>query len=332
MILSWQQQQWQQVWQMKLQNHLPHGLIFSGMMGIGKVKFAEYFVQMLLCEHQRTNQQTDLPKHCDTCHACRLVITKAHPDVLWVAPEKENGAITIDQIREASDFIAQSSLMQNQFKIVIISAADQMNLYAANALLKTLEEPAQGSLIILITHQSERLPATVRSRCQFLVFPCPEQKMALTWLRAQDEIKNSDPELLLRIANGAPLAALKLLEDDLFSLRQHVFEAFSPTEDPLQASSKLADESGLRILDFSLSWIEDLLRLQLGEKIEKLVNQDHAQLLLDLKEKTCLNANAQFMQYLLELRKYLCQGINLNKQLMIESMLFKWKKQHDFFS
>ena len=90
--------------------------------------------------------------YCGTCHACRLIAGRAHPNVLWVEPEKEGQTIKVDQIREVSEFVNQSSL-QGVHRIVLINPANAMNMHAANALLKTLEEPSSGA-IIFICHRS----------------------------------------------------------------------------------------------------------------------------------------------------------------------------------
>ncbi|OGT41322.1 MAG: DNA polymerase III subunit delta' [Gammaproteobacteria bacterium RIFCSPHIGHO2_12_FULL_37_34] len=323
MIYAWQQKQWQQLWRMKCDNRLPHALLLSGLLGIGKTQFADHIAQTILCEQ---NNHVSQQESCNRCHACHLVMTNVHPDVLRVEPVQADGAIVIDQIREVSDFINQSSL-QGKNKIVIIRFADQMNLYAAHALLKTLEEPSPGSLILLISHQNERLLATIRSRCQLLTFPRPPQEQALQWLCAQlkDKDNNIRPEWLLEIAHGAPLAALKLLTGNLLSLRQQIFEAFYLSDDPLHRAAMMQDQHALQIVDFCLSWITDLLRLQLSGETNIIINKDYTKQLIELRKSTVVSHNTALMLYLLELRKRLCQGVHFNKQLMVESVFIRWK-------
>src|SRR5690606_13775505 len=115
------------------------------------------------------------------CHACRLVEERTHPDLYWVEPEKAGHAIKVDQIRELGHFISQSGLMNLQ-RLAVIYPAEAMNVNAANALLKTLEEPAEGAHIILVSHQAGGLPATVRSRCQQILFTKPDKQIAINWL------------------------------------------------------------------------------------------------------------------------------------------------------
>ena len=168
MIFPWQVNQWQQLLQAKSQQRLAHAMLFTGLPGIGKAIFAQHFSSALLC--QKLNPDGN---PCDRCHSCRLIAGRAHPNMLWLEPEKPGQAIKIDQVRDVSEFISQTSL-QGDYRIVIINPADDMNTNAANALLKTLEEPSSGAHLILISNQNERLPATILSRCQRVVFQRPE--------------------------------------------------------------------------------------------------------------------------------------------------------------
>ncbi len=204
MYYPWQTSQWQQLMAAKQAGRLPHALLLSGIAGTGKAVFANSFIRNMLCT------QSSPAGYCGQCHSCRLITGNVHPNIYCLAPEKAGAAIKVDQIRGASEFVAQSSF-NGEFRFVVIDPAEDMHINAANALLKTLEEPANGAMLILISGESQRMPATILSRCQRIVFPQPEQQAALTWMKAQTDI--SQPELLLRLANGAPLAALKLARD-----------------------------------------------------------------------------------------------------------------------
>ena len=326
MIFPWQQEQQQQLWHAKQQARLPHALLFTGIAGTGKAQFADGFTRTLLCQ-----QVTPQGDYCNQCHACRLIQGRAHPNVLWIEPEKEGQAIKVDRIRDVSEFISQSSL-QGEYRVVIIHPAHAMNINAANALLKTLEEPASGALIILISAQSGQLPATILSRSQRVLFPVPKKEQALHWLKSQLTDNTLDPELLLNLAQGAPLAALKLVHDEIVPIRQELFQIFYRLSknqcDPLKAAATLQAINPLWLIDFSLSWSMDLLRLQLGESVDRIMNKDYGTQLTELKQQTQLNNNTDFMNYLQQLRKQLCVGINLNKQLVVEGLLLRWLEGH----
>jgi DNA polymerase III subunit delta' len=324
MIFPWQGEQWQQLWRAKQDNRLAHAVLFSGIAGTGKSQFAEYFARALLCkEGERAREE----QHGKDCHHCRLVAGRTHPNMLWIEPEKEGQAIKVDQIREVSDFINQSSF-NDGIRIVLINPADAMNMNAANALLKTLEEPSSGCIMILISHQHARLPATILSRCQRIIFPSPKKEQALTWLQLQLTDSAIDPELILNLAYGAPLAALRLVQDDALSARHNLFQALcqlnQQQSDPIALAAKLRECEPLPLLNFMLAWMQDLLRLQLGETQDRLINKDYATELLQLKQKTDFNSNAKFMDYLQDLRGQMSAGFNLNKQLVIETILIKW--------
>ncbi len=349
MRLPWQTQQWQQLWHAKQEHRLPHALLFAGMAGTGKFQFANHFAATLLCQKLaipaeeaqgalRPNLARSAPcassaeTSGDTCHSCRLMAGKVHPNMLWITPEKEGQAIKIDQIREVFEFIHQTSL-QGEYRIVIIHPANQMNLNAANALLKTLEEPPAGSLLILISNQLSPLPATILSRCQSIFFPCPPIEQALPWLKEQLTSKEAvNPLLLLRLTQGAPLAALQFVQEGVLSVRQHLFQtlyALSQQQaDPIKAATTLSDIDLIRFLDFMLSWILDILRLQLDGNTNAIMNEDFATQITELHQDTLLHHNIKFMDYLQQLRGQICAGINMNKQLLIESVLVRWSGAH----
>lgn len=322
MIYPWQLSQWQQLLQAKQMDRLAHALLFTGMPGIGKAKFAEAFALSLLC--QQLNQEGFA---CGECHACRLITGRAHPNVLWIEPEKEGQAIKVDSIREVGEFINQSSL-QGKYRVVIISPANRMNISAANALLKTLEEPSSGAVLILISDQNEQLPATILSRCQRILFPKPRQEEAYAWLKQHLTNETIDPALLLKLTHGAPLAALHLADEDVFALREVLFKSFillsQQQGDPIKLAAKLTDMEILPFLDFALTWLVDLIRLQLEANTNDIMHSDFTDALLDLVAKTQLKTNMQLLNYLQQMRAQVCTGINFNKQLLIESIFIRW--------
>ncbi len=329
MIFPWQVAEWRVIEHMQQANRLPHALLLSGIAGVGKLHFANHIVRLLLCEQSPSTVVAQTNTAC-TCHTCRLLAGGVHPNVLLVKPEKAGSMIKIDQIREVSDFVSKSSL-QGRERIVIIYAADQMNIHAANGLLKTLEEPLSGAILILIADQLEGLPMTIRSRCQTILFPCPAPVLALQWLKNQLTDAAIDFELLLSIANGAPLAALKLVKENILAVRQRWYTALSSLQDPIQTAAALQDEVLLNIVDLSVSFVIDLLRLQLGVDSARIVNKDFQKQLNAWQQKMDLNKSIQFMNYLQKTRKQISQGINLNKQLTIESILGRWHTGRDCY-
>lgn len=304
MILPWHTPQWQQLQHAKQQNRLAHAFLFAGIAGLGKAQFAEAFAQNLL---------NDSP----------LVASKTHPDLLWVTPEKPGHAIKIDQIREANEFMQQSSML-NGYRVLIMTAAQDMNTNAANALLKSLEEPAAGTIILLISEQPSRLLATILSRCQRINFVRPDTALALNWLNQNLKNTTLNPDLLLRLAQGAPLAALQLATDDFFENRQNLLNTLRTFTDPVKAVAKLPDIEPISLLDILLSWVMDILHLQL--QTGTMTNLDYRAELVALAKRAPMQQVLKFMHYLQQLRSQICIGINLNKQLMLESVFIRWQE------
>src|SRR5262249_52905361 len=151
---------------------------------------------------------------CGHCPSCRYSIAGQHPDLMRIellAPDAGDGTltevdtITIDRIRALTEFVQLTSHRQRA-KVAVIAPADRMNVAAANALLKTLEEPPPDTYLILVTEQPRRVPLTILSRCRKLAAPLPSADEARAWLAEQGV---ASPELALAQMGGAPLAALE---------------------------------------------------------------------------------------------------------------------------
>src|SRR5258706_733854 len=189
----------------------PHALLITGRRGIGKRSLALHFARALLCEEPRPDGSA-----CGHCPSCGYVAAGAHPDLRLIEPveyDEDGGpkavdAIVVERIRELTEF-AQLSTHRQRAKVALIAPAETMNGAAANALLKTLEEPPPETYLLLVSDQSGRLPATIVSRCRLLPAPEPDVESATAWLAAQGIER---PELLLAQAGGAPLLALTLAD------------------------------------------------------------------------------------------------------------------------
>jgi DNA polymerase-3 subunit delta' len=197
---------------------LPHAMLIHGVQGVGKLALAERVAQLLLCETESG------AKPCGKCDGCRWFLAGSHPDFRRLEPEslakevepeegepapakktaKPSTEIKIEQVRGITDFLNLGS-HRGKLRVALIHPAEDMNLSAANALLKGLEEPPAGAMFLLVSHRPAQLPPTILSRCVAVPVPLPSHKVALDWLSGQG-IKG--PERWLAYAGGAPLRAL----------------------------------------------------------------------------------------------------------------------------
>lgn len=190
---------------------MPHALLLHGPAGVGKFDLAMAIAQWALCE------QPDAAGACGQCDACNWFVQGNHPDFRRVEPlaaEAEEGAakpakkprqiINVEAVREITDYLALTA-HRGGWRSAVIHPAEWMNGAAANALLKTLEEPPPRVLLLLVSHQPGRLLPTILSRCRKVPVGLPEKGLAQAWLR---QAGLAEPAALLAEAGGAPLAAL----------------------------------------------------------------------------------------------------------------------------
>lgn len=199
MIYPWQQSAWTQLvtrWQ-----QLPHALLFSGQQGTGKTEFAQTVAQTLLCERP-VNQLA-----CKQCVSCHLFAQHSHPDYLFVTPEQDATSarklsqIKVDAVRDILAF-AQLSSHQGGKRVVVIAPAESLNVQAANALLKVLEEPPAQVVFLLVSHHRERLLPTILSRLQIVHLPKPDTEAVHAYWQQQG-LQADDAQLAFHA--GSPL-------------------------------------------------------------------------------------------------------------------------------
>lgn len=190
---------------------LAHAFLLSGPSGSGKRDLATGFIAGLLCLEQRYPA-------CGTCRSCQLLASGAHPDrqILSYEENPRSGElrkdILIGQVRTLISALQLTRGLSPR-KAALVHPAEAMTHSAANALLKTLEEPPGDSVLILVSHNPSRLPATIRSRCQGLNARLPETSAALDWLSANATQGREELTLALEAAAGSPLRALQMLEE-----------------------------------------------------------------------------------------------------------------------
>jgi DNA polymerase-3 subunit delta' len=214
---SWHVDAWSRLQARRQRDALPHALLLAGPAGLGKRVFLQRFVRGLLCQRPIEGDA------CGSCRSCLLLDAGTHPDRVSLSyglrkDGVQRSEIVVDQIRELSARLATSSQFGG-WQVAGIDPADAMNAAAANALLKTLEEPARQTMLVLVADAPWRLPQTIRSRCQRVEFALPPRAEALAWLTAEGVADAADA---LEAAGGNPGLARDWSADGALQRRTEV--------------------------------------------------------------------------------------------------------------
>ncbi len=321
-IYPWLQEQWQHLTQQRDAGRLPHALLLSGPAGIGKAAFGAALAHLLLC-HQPENGRP-----CGHCRSCELIASGHHPDRLFLSPEEPGKPIRVDQVRELTT-VLHSTAQQGGYRIMIMEPAEAMNVAAANALLKTLEEPGQDTLLILVCHQLGQLMPTIRSRCQRIEFRMPTTAQSAPWLAEKLEMDEDAAAKLLAIAQGAPLGAVEMKQGDLLELRRTFMSGLADLlrdrTDAISLAQKLHKEEMMHLLDWWLSLLSDLVRLQSGAQNPDLNNVDMTKMLSAVAQRADRVRIFSLVDRVQSERKSLMLRYNPNRQLLLEKLMFDWR-------
>ncbi|MGE8649007.1 DNA polymerase III subunit delta' C-terminal domain-containing protein [Acinetobacter variabilis] len=217
-IYPWQQQVWD-----TLTGRFPklgHGLLFYGKKGCGKEAFAQQFLAWVLC----LNRQPDGP--CGECGSCQWLKADTHPNYVYISTDednkKQNAKIKIEKIRDLLPFVQQTV---DGWRVIVIEPAEALNIASSNALLKTLEEPGENIVIILLADHYLKLPATIRSRLQHFALDRISSVQFSEYVEAQlPEAGSSQQQLLMNLSNQMPLQAIEVAQSSWLPLRQEFME------------------------------------------------------------------------------------------------------------
>ncbi len=240
------------------QERLAHALLIHAAQGVGAESLAAWIAQQVLCA-----KPGEAP--CGECVSCRLFSAGNHPDLHWVTRAEDAKQLQVDQIRELSEVFALKSYRGGR-KVGVIAPADLMSANAANALLKTLEEPPPDGLLILIAERPSRLPATIVSRCQRITVAAPSRKVALEWL-AEADPSVADWNELLEFAAGAPLRALELQASGFQKLHEEMTAAVKALRNRSLDIPATAERWWRDSIDARLGWIETWITKSLREAL-----------------------------------------------------------------
>ena len=308
----------------------PHALLLYGPRGIGKHALALHFAQGLLCETPRADGLA-----CGVCPGCRYAMAGQHPDLMRIelqVIDPEDGTlalvdgIAVDRIRALTEFVQLTSHRQRA-KVAVIAPAERMNPAAANALLKTLEEPPPDTYLILVSDQPGRLAPTILSRCRRMAAPLPAPDAARAWLAANGV---DAPDLVLAQAAGAPLAAIMHADVGIQAERRAWLAALEmPRRLSIPALAARIDAGGkderkprlALAVDWLIAWTSDMARIAAGDTARQ--NPDAAEALGRLASQVAPIALFRYHRSLLQRRAMLFHP--LQPRLVAEALLIDYK-------
>lgn len=341
MIHPWQQDDWNRLQQ--LRGQWPHALLLHGQAGIGKLRFAQHLAQGLLCEAPLANGEP-----CGACAACNWFVQGNHPDYRAILPEAlagEFGAlaatgeadekadgedgkktrtlskeIKIEQVRALLDFCGVGA-HRGGARVVLVYPAEALNAAAANALLKTLEEPPAGVVFLLVSARLDRLLPTIVSRCRQWPMPTPSPALAREWLTRQGV---ADADALLAVAGGAPLAALALAADENRPLREFTLRQLAAGAqcDAFACAEALQKLPVPVVLGWLQRWLYDLLAQRTAQRPRYFPAA--ADDLARCADRIDANAFARYMKTVA--RERAVENHPLNARLVFEALLLGYRE------
>lgn len=316
---------WRHLTEALANDRLGHAYLLDGPPGLGKFDCARAFATLALCSAAADDTA------CGECRACHLLAAGAHPDLRLVVTEEDRKSIVIDQVRDLGEFHALKP-HYGQRKISIIHPADSMGSAAANALLKLLEEPPAGALLVLVANRAGRLPATIRSRCQRIRIDLPDWPARLAWLQAERGAAGEgevDPET--RTLAGAPLELRDQMNAQDGTVCDHLLdvlhEVATGTLAPLEAMPRVAGDDIRAVLDAAELVMRAVAQTKVGVAPRQVrpgrVARDHLQ-----RMANHLNSRQVFAfdDKIAEARTAVQRSAGIRGSEVLESLLIDWAR------
>jgi len=316
--LPWTEPLWNRLSQQKQSGRLGHALLVVGQEGIGKRLLLREFAQKLLCSDSKIQP-------CGECPSCHLYAAGSHPDLLMVEPEEAGKQIKIEQIRKVTDFV-NTTPQKGGGKVILLGPSEAMNNNASNALLKSLEEPSGQVTLLLYSHQPSGLLATIKSRCQQYEMYPPTWVQGLEWLN--ENCQESSVESVLRLAKGAPLRALNMIEQDIHVQYMQFCQGMLDLSgggshwNELMVKWKSWDTSS--VLQWFYELILDVQKLKSGIAEQSLSVPELSALTTKLSKNCDYGQLESMLEKAIFAQKALKGQANPNPQMLIETLLIDW--------
>ena len=325
-----------------------HAYLLAGHSGLGKTVFAELLAKTMLCLEQGTDA-------CGQCQSCRLFESGSHPDLHVLQSEKRtveiddlfatyapryledenkrkrrkkpSAVIAIDQVRDVIPDINTRPHLSG-CRIIILNTAEDLNVNAANSLLKSLEEPPSECFFLLISHEPGRLLPTIRSRCNRIDFRTPEKQQALEWLNNHLPGRSDTGDLLDRAA-GLPLRALVIAEDtqnsDESRIVRVMLQLANRQIDPVTAAAEMIKNTELvDILAPIQVFVSRIIRLKITSQNDSVVKKVDDGVLIEIGNRLNFKQLYAFLDNV-SATKQLAGG-PLDDTLALENDLISWQQ------
>ncbi|WP_062268836.1 DNA polymerase III subunit delta' [Endozoicomonas arenosclerae] len=315
-LFPWQKAQWDQMVHCQQSDNLAHAYLLRGVPGTGKLQFAKALSAYLLCMNPQPAGA------CGQCKECELLKAGTHPDFTLLEPDDPGRPIRIDSIRKLND-LAHKTAQQGGRRIIILNPAEAMNVNAANALLKCLEEPGEDTIFLLVSARSGDMLPTIRSRCQQLNFSTPDRASAEQWLSTQLDDLSLVTQLLDLTANS-PLEAKRFAEQGLLEKRESLADGlkglFKGKVTPVELAKSWQSSDLPLALSWMIGWLDDATKLGLSADSDSLRNRDQLKMLEYLARKSDVRNLLDERDWLMSQRQSLMEGGNLNPQMLMEGV------------
>lgn len=302
------------------EKRVPHAFLFYGGKGVGKRTTALDFAKALNCERENADA-------CDQCSSCRKIDSGNHPDVMSI--ESEGPLLKIGDIRNLQNRM-KFRLLEGKKRVILMIDAEKMNIAAANAFLKTLEEPSPANVFVLITSRPYQLPATILSRCHPLRFGPVGRDAIARYLADRRSLDTAKAMLIASSCGGSISRALELHDGDYLALRDFVIKGVTDgLSDPMKCLAFAADfgkdrEEINEKFEILRSWYRDLLIYKETGEAGDLIHRDRLDAIRSMAESTSMKKILEGIKTL-DWASHALEK-NANRQLTLETMAFRLLK------
>lgn len=302
-------------------NKISHAYIINGEKGIGKRTVAKAFAMTLLCEEKGT-----VP--CMKCHSCVQALTDNNPDLITITPDKPT-TLSIDHIRQTLVNDVELKPYSNSHKVYIVEDAELMNNAAQNAILKTIEEPPEYAVIILLTTNISALLQTVLSRCVKLDMQPLKKEVVKKYLMEKEKVVDYQADIAVSFAGGNLGKAIELSKSqDFAEMLDEVIQLLKYIKDmqayEVVAAVKRASDYKFRFTDYidlMILWFRDVLVYKASQNVNELIFKDEIQTIKEHAAKSSYNGIEQILEAMDKAKLRL--KANVNFDVAIEMMFLK---------